>query len=99
VLVESARWTVAAPFTAPAGSAALLLARPEALRFAPPAPGVLGGEVTDRRFSGALAFFTVRTDGGALLELSAAPGAAAVGDRVGIAPSEPGLHLFAGPEA
>lgn len=99
ILVESARWTVAAPAPAPANSVAVLLARPEALRFAAPAPGVLNGEVIDRRFSGALAFFTVRTDGGTMVELSAAPGAAAVGDRVGLSPSATGLHLFAGPDA
>ena len=99
VRVETAEWTVDAPAPGPAGVAVLLLARPEALRFTAPAAGGLTGQVTDRRFSGALAFFTVRTEGGTTVELSAAPDAAAVGDRIGLAPSGPGLHLFAGPES
>jgi len=99
VRVETAEWAVDSPAPSPVDSTVLLLARPEAFRVTAPAGGRLSGEVTDRRFSGALAFFTVRTDGGATLELSAAPDAAAVGDRIGLAPSGTGLHLFAGPES
>jgi ABC-type Fe3+/spermidine/putrescine transport system ATPase subunit len=98
IRVEGAEWAVDAPAPAPAGSTSLLLARPEALCFTAPSAGVLTGQVTDRRFSGALAFFTVRTDGGAMVELAAAPGAAVAGDRIGLRPSGSGLHLFAGPQ-
>jgi ABC-type Fe3+/spermidine/putrescine transport system ATPase subunit len=96
IRVEGAEWAVAAPAPGPVGSTVVLLARPEALRFTAPSAGVLAGQDTDRRFSGALAFFTVRTDGGAMVELAAAPAAAAAGDRIGLLPSGPGLHLFAG---
>ncbi|HET8649409.1 MAG TPA: ABC transporter ATP-binding protein [Gemmatimonadales bacterium] len=80
---------------------ALLLARPEALWLTAPGGRSLAGTVADRRFLGASALFTVRTAGGALLEVSAPPHAVEVGATVGILPSRRsggGIHLFP-PEA
>ena len=78
---------------------ALMVVRPEALRLLQPAPGALNGVVTERRFTGSASLFTVRTDGGAFLEVSGPPRSVATGDRVGIMPSRRaggGIHLFAG---
>jgi ABC-type Fe3+/spermidine/putrescine transport system ATPase subunit len=72
----------------------LLLARPEAIRMVPPAPGVLRGTVTERRFTGASALFTVRTVRGTLIEVQASTDAAAVGEEVGLEPAGTGLHLY-----
>jgi ABC-type Fe3+/spermidine/putrescine transport system ATPase subunit len=77
--------------------AALLHARPEALWLREAGPGVVTGVVKGRRFTGAGAVYQVALDGGHLLEVGAAPGAAKPGDRVGIVPSRRssgGLHLF-----
>ncbi len=77
-----------------------LLVRPEALRLAPAGTKGLSGTVADRRFAGAIAFYVVTTAGGQVVELSAAPGAAAVGDRVALVPvRDPadggaGMHCF-----
>jgi ABC-type Fe3+/spermidine/putrescine transport system ATPase subunit len=87
-----------------AGSAlrgtALMVVRPEALRLLAPAPGAVGGTVTERRFTGSTSLFTVLTDGGASLEVSAPPRSVKAGDRVGIMPSRRaggGIHLFPRP--
>ena len=69
--------------------------RPEALRMVAPAGGVLTGNVTDRRFTGAQAFFRVRTERGTMLELVADPRATEIGLRVGLVPTDRGVHLFA----
>ncbi|HEU4829029.1 MAG TPA: ABC transporter ATP-binding protein [Gemmatimonadales bacterium] len=76
---------------------AMLHARPEALWLREPGPGVVSGVVRGRRFTGAGAAYQVELDGGSILEVGAAPGAAQPGDRVGIVPSRRasgGLHLF-----
>jgi ABC-type Fe3+/spermidine/putrescine transport system ATPase subunit len=86
------RWGAAAP--AVAGAPARLLARPEGLRLAEPSPARLGGRVTGRRFTGAVAYFSVHTASGATIEIAAAPSAAREGDPVGIEPTGSGLHLY-----
>jgi len=58
-----------------------LVARPEALRFA--ATG-LAGVVTERRYTGAAAFYQVEAETGDRFEVQAAPDAAKVGDRVAV---------------
>jgi ABC-type Fe3+/spermidine/putrescine transport system ATPase subunit len=73
-----------------AGTRALV--RPEAMRFvAAGGEGQGGGEaalegvVTERRFVGAQAFFTVDAGAGVVFDVQAAHGAVRVGDRVGVA--------------
>lgn len=78
------------------GAPVTLALRPESLRLVTASGGVVGGTVTDRRFTGALAFFRVRTDRGAQLEIAAEPQAASVGARVGVMPTDRGIHLFPG---
>ena len=71
--------------------------RPEALRLTLSVPAALPATVTGRRFVGPSALFTVRTDGGAVLDVVAAPQAAPAGARVGLMPSRRmggGIHLF-----
>jgi len=94
--VEGVRWPVrwGGPGAARPGAPGRLLARPEALRLTPAAEGALAGTVTNRRFVGATAYFTVATPTGAELEVAALPSAAREGDRVGLAPAGGGLHLF-----
>ena len=60
-----------------------LLARPEGLRLAEPSPSRLTGDVTGRRFTGAVAYFSVDTASGATIEVAADPAAAREGDTVG----------------
>jgi ABC-type Fe3+/spermidine/putrescine transport system ATPase subunit len=72
----------------------MLMVRPEALRLAALAPGLLAGTVVERRFTGAQAYYTLETDAGVALEASADPGSARVGERVGLVPAERGIHLF-----
>ncbi len=92
-LVWPARWR--GPGAAAPGTSARLLARPEGLRLvAPGAAGALAGAVTNRRFTGALAYFTVQTASGLEVEVAAPAGAAAEGDAVGLLPAGTGLHLF-----
>ncbi|HXE57040.1 MAG TPA: ABC transporter ATP-binding protein [Gemmatimonadales bacterium] len=82
------------------GDPVQVIFRPEALWLTDPASGILQGTVVDRRFRGDGTIVTVRTDGGALLEVAAQHGAAEEGQRVGIAPSRRGrrgVHLFPGP--
>ncbi|MGH7656978.1 MAG: ABC transporter ATP-binding protein, partial [Gemmatimonadales bacterium] len=96
VSLEDVHWRLPharMPETSPAGRM-LLLARPEAFRLVPPAPGVLRGTVTDRRFTGSSALFTVRTGGGNVIEVQADPGEAEVGGGVGMQPGGNGLHLY-----
>jgi putative spermidine/putrescine transport system ATP-binding protein len=76
---------------------ALMLARPDALRLTGAEPLAVPGTVTGRRFVGPSAIYTVRTDGGAELEVVAPPQSAPAGARVGILPSRRvggGIHLF-----
>jgi len=61
----------------------VMLVRPEQLRFDTEEVG-LAGIVTERRYTGAAAFFLITTTGGERIEVLANPGAARVGDRVSI---------------
>ena len=60
---------------------AVLVVRPEALRFG---AGGVPAVVRERRYTGAAAYFTVELATGDRLEVLAEPGAAHVGDRVGV---------------
>jgi ABC-type Fe3+/spermidine/putrescine transport system ATPase subunit len=90
VTVEGASWGFSRPaagrWQPEADSQVQVMIRPEALRFTDPAPNQLRGTITDRRFAGATAFFTVITDAGATVEVSAPPGARQVADAVGLVP-------------
>ncbi|HVO34671.1 MAG TPA: ABC transporter ATP-binding protein [Gemmatimonadales bacterium] len=66
-----------------AGARALV--RPEAMRFVPLAGAALQGVVTERRFVGAQAYFTVDAGAGAVFDVQAPHGAVRVGERVGVA--------------
>jgi ABC-type Fe3+/spermidine/putrescine transport system ATPase subunit len=98
IAIGGTEWEVPARGTeVSAPGPAMLHARPEALWLTGPGEGAVPGVVTGRRFVGASAAYTVELDGGHALEVSAAPGGASIGDRVGIRPSrrsEGGLHLF-----
>ncbi|MDH4131681.1 MAG: ABC transporter ATP-binding protein [Gemmatimonadota bacterium] len=59
-----------------------VLIRPETLRFARPGEDGIAGTVTDRRFAGAQAHFTVTLPGGTALEVASGPQAAVVGEEV-----------------
>jgi hypothetical protein len=95
-VVEGVEWDLTEVNETPPGPA-LMVVRPEALRLMPPAPGALGGTVTERRFTGPASLFTVVTDGGATLEVTGPPRSVRAGERVGIMPSRRaggGIHLF-----
>ncbi len=72
-------WPADSQASLPAGAEVSVVIRPEAFRFTE-STGV-GGEVLERRYTGARAFFLVRTDE-STLEIEAVPEAARVGDRV-----------------
>lgn len=76
--------------------AVVLVARPEAWRMIEPNPGDLQGPIVTRRFTGALAYFSVEVAPGVIVEVAAEPGAAKVGDRIGLVPHDRGIHLFRG---
>ncbi|HEY8197269.1 MAG TPA: ABC transporter ATP-binding protein [Gemmatimonadales bacterium] len=101
VSVEGVEWELtdgAAPQGMfPAEGPALMVVRPEALRLTAPAPGAVAGTVAERQFTGAASLFTVATEAGARLEVTAPPRSVRPGDRVGIMPSRRsggGIHLF-----
>jgi len=73
-----------------------LLVRPEALVLTAPGDRVVSGPVLERRFLGAAALYLVELAPALTIEVIAAPGAARVGDLVGLLPNGPGLHLFSG---
>ncbi len=96
VSVEGVEWDLSDTTDLSRGPA-LMVIRPEALRLTAPAPGVLVGTVTERRFTGAASLFTVLTEGGASLEVTGPPRSVMAGERVGIMPSRRaggGIHLF-----
>jgi ABC-type Fe3+/spermidine/putrescine transport system ATPase subunit len=98
VSVEGVEWEIERPAGHPVmlPGPALLLVRPEALRFGDD-PAAIAGRVTSRRFTGPASYFGVTTASGATLEVMAPPAAVALGERVGILPSRRaagGLHLF-----
>ena len=86
IRVEQAEWPVATRPPAESGQPVRVMLRPEAMRIAPFETPGLRGTVTDRRFTGASAHFQVSTEGGAVVEVSAAPESAAAGDRVSLVP-------------
>jgi ABC-type Fe3+/spermidine/putrescine transport system ATPase subunit len=98
VAVEVVEWEIERPPGHPVmlpGPAVLLL-RPEALRLGEDDQAIVG-TVVARRFTGPSSFFTVRTAGGATLEVTAPPTAVRPDEEVGILPSRRaagGLHLF-----
>jgi iron(III) transport system ATP-binding protein len=93
-------WRARAPdgFATPAGTAVRLMARPEALRISRSADAAdgLAGRVLDRRFAGALSFYTVALDGGAELLVQGAASDADAGDEVRLA-ATPGAAILAFP--
>jgi ABC-type Fe3+/spermidine/putrescine transport system ATPase subunit len=96
LVVEGVQWDLSEVGEAPRGPA-LMVVRPEALRLMPPAPGILIGTVTERRFTGPASLFTVVTVGGSTLEVTGPPRSVRAGERVGIMPSRRaggGIHLF-----
>ncbi|HTO74406.1 MAG TPA: ABC transporter ATP-binding protein [Gemmatimonadales bacterium] len=76
------------------GEHVMLYLRPESLHMVAASEGVVGGTVIERRFTGAQAFFRLRTSGGSVLEVVAEPRAAEVGQQVGVVPADRGIHLF-----
>jgi ABC-type Fe3+/spermidine/putrescine transport system ATPase subunit len=99
VRIEGADWDLELPSgrPVPVPGPAVMLVRPEALRIAESGPGAFAATVTGRRFVGPSALFTVRTAGGAALEVVAPPRSVRAGQAVGILPSrrsDGGIHLF-----
>jgi ABC-type Fe3+/spermidine/putrescine transport system ATPase subunit len=98
IAVEGVEWEIESGGVHPAHppGGAVLLVRPEALRFGD-GPQAIAATVTDRRFTGPASFYTVVTAAGVTLEVVAPPAAVRAGERVGILPSRRaggGLHLF-----
>jgi iron(III) transport system ATP-binding protein len=93
-------WRARAPdgFAAPAGTAVRLMARPEGLRISHSADAAdgLAGRVLDRRFAGALSFYTVALDGGAEVLVQGDASDADAGDEVRVA-ATPGAAILAFP--
>jgi ABC-type Fe3+/spermidine/putrescine transport system ATPase subunit len=75
-------WIAPGASTLQAGTAVRVLLRPEGLRFARLGEDGIAGTVTDRRFAGAQAHFTVLLVGGTALEVASLPEAAVVGQEV-----------------
>lgn len=75
---DGAEWTVRSPQAVKAGEGVSVVVRPEALRFSKTG---LAGTVTECRYTGASAFFTVAI-GNAALEVEAPMGVVAVGQPV-----------------
>ena len=95
VRVGTARWTAALMEALEAGSAVTIVVRPEQLVFVGEGHAdAIAGEVTGRRYAGAVAYFTMAIDGGDSIEVRGDPHAAAVGDRVRVAPTQP-VRAFA----
>lgn len=96
--VEGIPWTLASfpreAWNSAVTDRAILVVRPEGVRFVESGPGVLAGEITERRFTGALTLYTMETEGRQTVEVSAHPEAAAVGDRVSVALTGIGAHVF-----
>ena len=100
IAVDDAEWDIEPTpgHAAPPPGRALMLVRPESLRLTAEGAGAVSATVTGRRFVGPSAIFTVRTAGGATLEVVAPPHQVPVGARVGLMPSRRvggGIHLFA----
>ena len=92
------RWPLpggAGGFTGPA----IMMVRPEALKLVEQSSGVTDATVGDRRFLGATALFKVETGHGTVLEVVADPNAVSTGDRVGLAFTGTGVHVFLADDA
>jgi ABC-type Fe3+/spermidine/putrescine transport system ATPase subunit len=98
VEVEGARWVLTSfppeVWESVDTDQAILVVRPEGVRFVEFGPGTLRGTITERRFTGALTLYTVETERGQTVEVSAHPKAAAVGERVSLAPTNTGAHVY-----
>jgi iron(III) transport system ATP-binding protein len=104
VVVDGVIWDIdAAPgHPLPVPGPAVMLVRPESLRFGPLGSGAVPATVSSRQFVGPGAVFAVRTDGEKALEIVAPLVAARPGDRVGVLPSRRaggGIHLFQGEQS
>jgi spermidine/putrescine transport system ATP-binding protein len=90
-------WRARTPdgFAAPAGTAVRLMARPETLRISRDggAADALQGRVLDRRFAGALSFYTVALDGGSEVLVQGDASDAQAGDEVRIGPTPGAMPL------
>ncbi len=95
VRVGDAIWSVPSPASGPLHGALTLMVRPEGLRLSGLASPGVNGAVIDRRFIGAEALYTIRLAIGGELEVSGDPGAAKVGDSVGLQPTGRGILLYA----
>jgi ABC-type Fe3+/spermidine/putrescine transport system ATPase subunit len=95
VEVENTAWRLGSSSAWEGGSRVRLLVRPEALRFAGAGEDGLRIMVTDRRFAGASTFYLVVTASGAVVEVSATPEAAVVGQPAVLVPvSDPADRDF-----
>ena len=95
VSIGGARWHIAQTPTGLAVGARLrLMVRPEGVRLTQATPDTVRGRVTERRFVGGSTSYTVQLEQGTV-EVLADPGAAKVGDQVGLVPAEQGIHLYA----
>lgn len=92
---DGAKWQV--PFARaaalPAGPVTITV-RPEALAFCPVESAGFAGLVTNRRFLGSTALFTVESERGVVVEVRASPKSASIGQAVGVEPHGSGFHLF-----
>jgi putative spermidine/putrescine transport system ATP-binding protein len=86
-------WRLAATVGGDPVGRARLYIRPEAVSLAEPGPTMLRGRVTDRRFTGAQAFYLVETSAG-VIEVAGPPDGPDEGAAVGVSPSGRGFHLF-----
>ncbi|MEP7133008.1 MAG: ABC transporter ATP-binding protein, partial [Acidobacteriota bacterium] len=86
-----ARWPAAAGGALADGDGVDLVVRPEALALAAGAgPAGLAGHVTERRYAGRSAFYTVEIPGVGDAEILAPPDAAKSGDAVAVLPARDG---------
>jgi ABC-type Fe3+/spermidine/putrescine transport system ATPase subunit len=93
VLPSGAVWEARAGVPLSSGQAVDLVVRPESLALSgagvPAGPGA-PGTVTERRYAGHFAFYTVRLEGAGETEVLAAPKAARPDDSVSVAPARDG---------
>ena len=87
-LPGGALWPAAAAERPADGEAVDLVVRPEGLAFSDgPGPSAAPGRIAGRRFAGRAAYFEVALDGGGVVEVLAAPNAAADGAPVFVEPA------------
>lgn len=98
VRVEDVEWRLDSRPGLVAGSEVVVSVRPEALGLAPGSSAgtaCLSGKVVNRRFRGSWTLLTIRTKGGATVEVECGRAGATPGDSVGLLPnSSRGLHVF-----